>query len=626
MASGSRRFFDFWLFGTSSDALSGGRAALFRLWNWLLPLLASLGVGVLSLLLACGSYGWPVFFSYFRHPLILCMNLLPPVLLSLLLYCAVGRSWIAHLLSSLLLLALSAADYFMLFFRDDTLLFTDIVDVGTALGVAGKYNLVLDDRLLACLLYTAAATAFLALFVRGRQRKPLRFYLGLVLLLACAFPLRKAYALEDLYENKAQNYGLLNRWSATQSYVSRGFLYPFLHSVKDAFPNPPAGYSPERAQALLAPYRDADIPEDKKVNVVSLMLESFCDMSGWDIPGLSPEVYESYHALEAESLRGDLAVNIFAGGTVDTERCFLTGSGVADNYRKDVNSYVWYFRSQGYRTGGSHPCYEWFYNRRNVNRYLGFEDYYFVENHYDDVSGGGIAYDNTFFPELTRLCLEDFKAGPSFTYNLTYQGHGPYNTDVLWFGEWVDRLDYSQTSWMIMNNYFGSVKDTADRISEMVDAFRDLEEPVVLVLFGDHKPWFGDANSVYAELGINLDLSTEEGFRNYYTTRWLIWANDKAKEVLGNDFVGEGPTLSPGFLMNYLFRECSWTGSAWMQYTDTVMDALPVLTTNGFYVTADGTFTTGLSEAEARTVADFRIADYWYKRNFLYAVGSGAGK
>ena len=202
MASKPRRFFDFWLFQESARKLSGGKAALFRFWNWLLPLLASLGVGVLSLLLAFGRYEWMVFFSYFQHPLILLLNLLPPVLLSLLLYCAIGRRWIAHLITSLLLLALSAADYFMLLFRDDTLLFTDIVDAGTAMGVVGKYNLALDDRLLACLLYVTATTVFLALFVRGRATPSRRLFLGIILLLGCAFPLRKVYMDETVYEKK----------------------------------------------------------------------------------------------------------------------------------------------------------------------------------------------------------------------------------------------------------------------------------------------------------------------------------------------------------------------------------------------------------------------------------------
>ena len=578
---------------------------------------------MLSLLLAFGKYSWDVFLGYFTHPLIVLLNILPPLLLLVLLYCAIGRSWIAHLITSLLVLGLSTADYFMLLFRDDALMFADIVDAATAMGVAGNYHLTVDDRLLACILYLAVSTVFLALLVRGKPRWPVRTAVGVLALLICVFPLRKLYVDQNTYELKAQNFDHINRWSATQAYLSRGFLYPFLHSVTEAFPTAPPGYSADYAKSLLAPYNDADIPEEQKVNIVTLMLEAYSDMSSWEIPGLSEEVYAGFHALEAESISGILIDNIFAGGTTNTERCFLTGSGVLDNYRKNVNSYVWYLRSQGYRTGGSHPCYNWFYNRRNVNSYLGFEEYYFLEDHYDTVSGGGIAFDNTFFPELTRLCLEDFKNGPSFTYNLTYQGHGPYDTETLWFDECVERLDYSENSWMIMNNYFGSVKDTTDRLLEMVDAFREIDEPVVLVVFGDHKPWFGDANSVYQELGINMDTSTEEGFYNYYSTRWLIWANDAAKKALGNDFMGVGPALSPSFLMAYLFRQCGWAGSAWMQYTDSIMSRLPVLTSNGFYISWDGVFTTSPDEEQARLISDYRIADYWYRRHFLYGAIAG---
>ena len=618
MASAKSKFFGFWLFGKSAAGLSGGKKIVFHLWNWLLPLLAALGTGLLSLLLAFGRYAWEVFYGYFTHPLIVALNVLPVLALFLILYCAIGRGWIAHLVTSLLVLGLSTADYFMLLFRDDALMFADIMDAATAMGVVGNYNLTVDDRLLACLLYLAVSTVFLALLVRGRQKWPVRLTVGVLALLLCVFPLRKTYLDNTTYELKAQNFDHVNRWSATQAYLSRGFLYPFLHSIGEAFPTAPAGYSADYARSLLAPYADADIPEEQKVNIITLMLEAFSDMSAWDIPGLSEEVYAPYHALEAESVHGKLMDNIFAGGTTNTERCFLTGSGILDNYRKNVNSYVWYLRSQGYSTGGSHPCYNWFYNRRNVNSYLGFQDYYFLEDHYDAVSGGGIAFDNTFFPELTRLCLEDFANGPSFSYNLTYQGHGPYDLETLWFGEWVEKLDYTQDSWMIMNNYFGSVKDTSDRLLEMVDAFRQCEEPVVLVVFGDHKPWFGDANSVYNELGVNMDTSTEEGFYNYYSTSWLIWANDKAKEVLGNDFVGEGPALSPSFLMDYLFRLCGWKGSAWMQYTDSVMSQLPVLTSNGFYVSWDGAFTTAPDPEQAKIISDFRIADFWYRRHFLY--------
>ena len=59
--------------------------------------------------------------------------------------------------------------------------------------------------------------------------------------------------------------------------------------------------------------------------MIGIQLEAFNDLERLGITGISPEVYEKYHALEAESYTGNLITNIFAGGTVRTERAFLTG-------------------------------------------------------------------------------------------------------------------------------------------------------------------------------------------------------------------------------------------------------------------------------------------------------------
>ena len=113
------------------------------------------------------------------------------------------------------------------------------------------------------------------------------------------------------------------------------------------------------------------------------MLEAFCDLT--DFPpwrrtarktgGLCP-----LHGLEGAVRLGDLLTNIFAGGTVDSEWGFLTGYTQHEDLRKPTDSYVWYFREQGYHTLFHHPGYSWFYNRQNVNEYLGFEESWFTEN------------------------------------------------------------------------------------------------------------------------------------------------------------------------------------------------------------------------------------------------------
>jgi len=247
---------------------------------------------------------------------------------------------------------------------------------------------------------------------------------------------------------------------------------------------------------------------------------------------------------------------------------------------------------------------------------------------------------------------------PYFGFHVTYQGHATYNDSVIHWGNgreyytrtpaieavampeytepscagdtiamaeaYADYLAYesalaaqtkraagiSDASYYILNNYLGSICDTIDRVLTLRDQLASQEEPVVLVLFGDHKPWLGDGNSVYKELGVNLDTDTEEGFYNYYSTPYLIWANDAAKEVLDNDFTGVGPTISPAYLMNQLFELCGWEGPAYMNLMDALQPTLPVVNTDGYYVTADG-FTDELTEEQQRALTSVRqMADF----------------
>ena len=606
---------------SAGEDASPRQRLLFRLWNWCMVLAAGAGIGLLSLLLAYGSYSWGVFLGYFRHPLIAVLNLLPVMLFMVLCWFLTGRSWAAFLLTAALFLSASVGSYFKLMFRDDPFVFADISSISTAMGVAKNYAIGMDKRLWFCLLCLILGAFFLRFLVRGRPAKRTRL-IGAVLVLVSFVPLWKCVYSNDSLYARTRNDEYINQWSATQSYISRGFVYPFLHSITDAIDTPPEGYSRNHAEALLAQYGDTDIPEDRKVNLLVFQLEAFNDFTNLGIQGISEDVYDSYHQIEAESYCGDLVTNIFAGGTIDTERCFLTGYYQLRDFRKDTNSYVWYLREQGYTTTGSHPCYDWFYNRRNIMPWLGFEEYLFLENHYADLTGGEIAYDSVMLPEALRLYREKAAAGePVFDFHITYQGHGPYTTDqVEWGGGAWDPTGYydvSEYAYNVMNNYLGSVRDTGDRMLALLDELRYDETPVVVVLYGDHNPWLGDSASVYAELGIDLDVHTETGFLQYYSTRYVIWANEAAKAQLGNDFVGEGPRLSSNYLMNEVFNQLGWTGNAYMQLTEDVRQTLSVVTSNGAYV-ENGVWTEQLSEEGQQALEKLRYAQSDVRTYFTY--------
>ena len=585
------------------DGLSAPRRAAFWLWNGLLMLGAALALGLLCLMLAPAQYGWELFYDYLDHPALVALNLLPPVVLMALLYGLSGRAWLAYALTSLPVLGLAAGNAYKMFFRDDPVIAADLLLLGEAGNMAGKYQLFLFGKLAAALGCALVSALLLALLARGR---PLgRFRAGIAgTALACAAALSPLYASDQVYQDNA-NEEHINKWSVTQQYVSRGLLYPFLHSVKDAFPRPPEGYDQREAEGWLAQYEDAAIPEDKKVNLVGIMLEAFTDFSQFEEIQFSQDVYAVWHALEQEGYSGSLLANIFAGGTVNTERAFLTGVGDGNyDYRGDAPSYVRYLKGQGYRATGSHPSYNWFYNRQNVNAYLGFDSYRFTEDYFGPVYGADpVLNDDGFLPDLTRTVLEQLEQdAPLFSFSVTYQGHGPYGDRECWWGEPEDFFTnpgLDDASRYILSNYLGSVMATQRHLADMVDAFRASDEPIVLVVFGDHKPWLGNGNSVYHALGVTLDQDSREGFYNYWSTPYLIWANEAAKAAVGRDIAGEGPDIAPCFLMNVLFEQLGWTGDAYMQAADQCRAQLPVIHSHGVRLTASGELTAQLPPEQA---------------------------
>ena len=596
-----------------------GKKIIYYLWRFLILLCAGICLGALALIFAYGNYSWGVFLGYLQSGFLLVMNILPVVVLLFFLYGLVGRAWLAFLLDGAIVLGLSLGHYFKLVFRDDPLYFEDMLILREAQAMAGSDHdaLFIDKRIVVALLCWALGTVLLFFLVRGKARGWKR-RLGTVLAAVAVSAVVAPVYLDESRYDSVENYAYLNRWAATQDYISHGFFYPFIHSITEMVETPPEGYSQEETEEILASYTDADVPEDRKVNVISLMREAYVDFSRYDIEGLDCSGYDLYHQLEAESYHGDLVTNIFAGGTIDSERCFLTGEYKVRNYRSNTNSYVWYLREQGYTVEGSHPYYQWFYNRQNINGYLGFENYRFLEEDYENLTQAYLPEDSILLPEIYNDFVANKETGkPYFSFNVNIQSHGPYST-TDYYGT-VDYLtgDYTDGCKNAMNNYMAAIMNSDVELMKLVDQLRSEEEPVVLILFSDHLPWMGDSNIYYDEMGMDISGDTEESFLRHYTTEYLIWANDAAKEVLDCDFVGEGPTISPCYLMNVAFDLMGWEGPAFMQAMDELREVFPVVTIHGCYI-VDGEFTDAIPAQRQDLFDRFLYLQYYWTHEFIY--------
>ena len=358
------------------------------------------------------------------------------------------------------------------------------------------------------------------------------------------------------------------------------------------------------------------------MHFVALMLEAYNDFSLYgELFPFARDPYAFFHALQRQSYHGPLVTNVFSAGTINTERSFLTGATKMFDYRAAAWSYVRYFNRQGYRSIFCHPGYSWFYDRENVMDYLGFDQLYFYENRFSWMpeDWDAIMDDAVFFPELTAIFdAEAARAeGPLFQFAVSFQNHSPYEASFLLDPEheYIPQGNLSWESYCILNNYFRGIRATDDALQQLVSYFALSGEPVVLVLFGDHKPWLGDAQSVYRELGIDLSQRTEESFYNYYTTQYTVWANDAARAALGFGLEGEGEALSPCFLMTRIFDLCGFDGPGFMQAERELLQRVTVVNDAGRYV-ENGVLTDTLSPQAQELLDRLRRMQYYCARDW----------
>lgn len=604
---------------------TGGQNAAFWAINIGALLIWAVGVALVGLYFAAAPIAqWTaLLISYIKSPALLVLNTLPVLLIALLFWLVFNRVWMGVAMSGIVTVVMHLINYYKITLRNDPFLAADVLLVSEAANMTGAYTLNITAAAVLSVLAVIAGIFLSAKLLRARiSNLPARIALVLAVVLCGGLLLNNVYFDDTLYsktENIERNAWFFSRWSDRDQYISRGFIYPFLHSVKNAVEKAPDGYDVAESAALLARYADADIPEDKKVNIIGIMLEAYNDFSKFGVLEFGTDPYAYMHQLQQESIHGELVTNIFAGGTIDTERSFVTGYPYMSEYRSELPTYVSYLKDQGYYAEGGHPGYDWFYNRRNVADWFGFDNYYFFEDRYA-VEGDNLMMDSPFFADLLEL-YEGFTSThttPYFSFSVTYQNHGPYSDQLLYDGEHAYAVDqgYSVEAYRILNNYLWGIKKTDEAIEELIESLRHDEEPVVVVLFGDHNPWLGDNSFVFDELGISLDRGTEEGFYNYYNTPYIIWANDAAKAATGSDFTGEGGSFSPCFLMNKVFEACGWEGPAYMQAANDVRKTFDVVSRSGICRTVDGQLLTWLEGEQAEIYNDFKKLEYYMKHDY----------
>ena len=249
--------------------------------NILVGIVVSFLLSAVSLYFATDKYGIEMFQSYFENGYIVFLNTLPVFFSIMFVFLICNELWIGISITSILVIVLSLINYFKLLFRDDPLLVEDLTLFSEMKNMTGRYKIHINRDMILWILGMTVV-----IFVVWKLRKIIKIemqirtrIISVIMIVLCGISCMNQFILNDEYYQKTENIALINRWGGTQQFISRGFIYPFLYSSKDVGMKKPDGYNKKEIENSLKDIKEDDIPEDKKVNIIAIMMEAYGDFS-----------------------------------------------------------------------------------------------------------------------------------------------------------------------------------------------------------------------------------------------------------------------------------------------------------------------------------------------------------
>ena len=497
---------------------------------WLELILLVGWVYAMCVYIAPGSFRHTIGFML-HNPLLILLNGLPIAVLMLVVYFAFSNSFAAGAAANAVFGLLSYANLLKIDGRDDPLVPADILLLREALQASGDYRLDLHPAIIALIVLSTAAFIFLAVKLgRTKKRPAAPRVIGIVLSIAVFIG-----AFFGLYRDRElyASFPVSSEYNMTTMFNELGLNYCFLYNFSLYSVDKPEGYSEKQVEGYIAE-QQTEQSDGVKPQILMIMCEAFNDITDADAFTYSEEddpmrgFYEV--AQSPNSISGHIVVPNFGAGTANTEFDVLTGmqtnlisatsNSALRSFHHSVPSMATLLDGEGYDSLYFHPGNSWFYNRDSALSFLGIKDRVFVED-LEDKSN----METAFLKNLKTLISERTQNGERlFTYATTIQNHqaytySKYDFDIPKVQTSVELSDYAEE---LLSVYAYGVKCSSDMLLELTEYLNSLDDPYVLVFFGDHRPNLGADYLAYKEIGMDI----ENDVISNCSAPFVIWAND----------------------------------------------------------------------------------------------------
>jgi len=324
-----------------------------------------------------------------------------------------------------------------------------------------------------------------------------------------------------------------------KDYENNGLVLFFVTHLSDLIIPMPEGYSSDTIDGIISrqnleinDFNEYSIP--KNVNIIAIQSETFWDVTRLPYTEYTVDPMQHIHGMSDKYISGYVVTPVLGCNTCMPEFEFLTGTSVT-LMKKGSYPYIQYvtddidampriFAENGYVTRAVHTYDKNYYKRNKAYEYMAF-DKFIGEQDLENPEYKGFYISDM---EMTRVIIDEYKNKgdkPMFLYAVSMQNHGGY------MEERYDSYDVDVSCDVLNESELMQLKISAQGIYDidrsfyaLTEYFKDCDEPVIIVIYGDHLSYLGEGISVFEKTGYVANRNLKENIQ-MYETPYLIWAN-----------------------------------------------------------------------------------------------------
>lgn len=476
------------------------------------------------------------------RPLLIWMNLLGGLIMILIMFFGYNSIRRACMTMLCFTITMSLIFYFVYATRGEPLQLIDIFNLKTAMGVAKGYEFVFTRWVT---VFLCTSLSLIGIIMHSQDRRLAKKVPGRILMRvgAAGFMIFGYW----FYLNTSWNVDLgitADLWAPHDTYEECGTNVGFFCVGKFMKNDPPQGYSANKVRQIAQESEEEYEQWDAKpqpdgitpVNIIAIMNESWADYRHVN-PDLKTNIpYMPYFdSMDENIVKGSTMVCIISGGTAKSEYEFLTGNSVrqypglvpyVNFYTHDQYSLVSTLKAQGYEAVAMHPNKGTNWNRAAAYQYLGFDRFLTIDDFQAEAKKiRGMISDRENYEKIVELVNEkEDPNDPLFIFNVTMQNHGGYSTDNYKNDVFLEGLDDDA-----VNRFLSLEKNTDEATEYLIEYFKNVKEPTMIIMFGDHYPGLEQIEE-FLSGSTKEDLPDEKKVL-YYETPFFIWTNYESETV-----------------------------------------------------------------------------------------------